>query len=447
MSAFVPHVLEVRDFTVRRPDGWSIGLPAITLARGGVAALYGPSGCGKTTLLEALFGLREHRAYTSSGQVLFQGRAFAAMTTQQQRLLRRTDLAILMQGAHSALDPLQPVGRQIEQATNSKEADVVSMLRRLGVAEAGTLVHRLPHEIAGGQAQRVLLAIAFLRQPALVIADEPSASLDGGSYAEMLAHLRGLVEQGCAVLLASHDDRLLRDLGAAVFALEDRVFRPALLQQAPWPALAARTENDPAPVLVARSLRVAFRARTVLDGVDFELARGEVVAVVGDSGAGKTTLARVLTGHLRPDAGVVERPPQRRAVQLVCQDAFASLTPGRTLRALLAEATEPSFDVAAAAEALRLPLAVLDRTAAQMSGGEQRRAALLRAMAVLPVVLVLDEPTASLDRATAAAVVESMLVLQKSSGMAMVVITHDHELAQAMTHRVVTVAGGRLCTR
>jgi len=447
MSAFVPHVLEVADFTVRRADGWSIGLPAITLARGGVAALYGPSGCGKTTLLEALFGVREHEPCTTRGRVLFQGEAFAAMTTQQQRLLRRKDLAILMQGAQSALDPLQPVGRQIEQATQCRGAEVVSMLQRLGVADAATLVRRLPHEIAGGQAQRVLLAVAFLRQPALVIADEPSASLDGGSYAEMLAHLRGLVEHGCAVLLASHDDRLLRDLGAAVFALEDRDFRPSQLQQAPWPALAAGSERHDAPVLVAHSVRVAFGSRTVLDGVDFQLGRGEVVGIVGDSGAGKTTLARVLAGHLRPDAGAVERPPRRSAVQLVCQDAFASLTPGRTLRELLAEATAPSFDVAAAAAALRLPLAVLDRTAAQMSGGERRRAALLRALAVQPMALVLDEPTASLDRATAAAVVESMLVLQQSSGLAMVVITHDHELAQAMSHRVVTVAGGRLCAQ
>ncbi|HEU4417305.1 MAG TPA: ATP-binding cassette domain-containing protein, partial [Planctomycetota bacterium] len=413
----MPHVLEVADFTVRRADGWSIGLPAITLARGGVAALYGPSGCGKTTLLEALFGLRGHEPYTTEGQVLFQGKAFAAMTPQQQRLLRRADVAILMQGAHSALDPLQPVGRQVEQATQCSGGTVVSMLQRLGIAEAETLVRRLPHEIAGGQAQRVLLAIAFLRQPALVVADEPSASLDGGSYAEMLAHLRGLVEQGSAVLLASHDERLLRDLGAAVFALEDRNFRPALLRAAPWPALGARSESDAAPVLAARSVRVAFGARTVLEGVDFEVGRGEVVGIVGESGAGKTTLARVLTGHLRPDAGAVERPPQRSAVQLVCQDAFASLTPGRTLRELLAEATAPSFDVAAAAAALRLPLAVFDRTAAQMSGGERRRAALLRALAVQPVVLVLDEPTASLDRATAAAVVESMLVLQQSSGL------------------------------
>src|SRR5262245_28365384 len=125
-ARLVPHVLEVRDFTVRRADGWSIGLPALTLARGGVAALHGPSGCGKTTLLEALFGLREQGLYATSGGVLIQGKPFGAMAPQQQRLLRRTDLAILVQGAHSALDPLQPVGRQVEQATSCNEAAVVS---------------------------------------------------------------------------------------------------------------------------------------------------------------------------------------------------------------------------------------------------------------------------------------------------------------------------------
>ncbi len=444
-AIFVQPILEVADFTVRRADGWSIGLPTMSLMAGAVAAIDGPSGCGKTTMLQALFGLLDHQHWTTSGRVLCQGREVAAMPPAARRHLLQNHLAILVQDAHSALDPLQAVGRQVAQATHRGEGDIVLMLQRLGVDEATALVRRLPHEISGGQAQRVLLAIAFLRAPALVVADEPSASLDGDSYAELRDHLRGLVAQGSAVLLATHDHRLLRDLDAAVHVVENGLFCPADPREMAWPARAGGDDIGQVPVLAARSVRVAFGPRLVLDRVDFQVCRGESVAIVGESGAGKTTLARVLAGHRRPDAGTVERPARAGAVQLVCQDAFGSLTPGRALRGLLAEAQAPFFDLGAAATTLRLEAALLDRPAARMSGGERRRAALLRAVAVQPDVMVLDEPTASLDRATAVGVMESLLRLQQSRSLALVVITHDLELAHAIAHRTITIRGGRLC--
>ena len=175
------------------------------------------------------------------------------------------------------------------------------------------------------------------------------------------------------------------------------------------------------------------------------LHRGEIVALLGESGAGKTTLMRVLAGHLVPDAGGVTRPERRTAVQLVCQDAFGSLTPGRTLRGLLLEARAPYFDAAAGVNSVELSEDVLQRTAAQMSGGERRRAALLRALAVQPDVLLLDEPTASLDRGAAIKVIENLLTMQRSRALALVIVTHDAELAQAIAHRAFEIRGGQLC--
>ncbi len=437
-------LLEVADFVVHAADGAAFRLPAMLLQRGEVHALYGPSGCGKTTLLFALFGLLRRPGWSVAGRVSCGGRELASVPAEEHRRLLRQDVAFLQQDAHTALDPLQPVGAQIAQATGRPEGEVQAMRQQLGVADAAALCSRLPHAISGGQAQRALLAIAFLRQPALVVADEPSASLDGGNYAELVAQLQALIARGSAVLMATHDHRLLRDLAASVYTLQDGSFVRGEPAPLPWP-VQPREGIGTVPVLAARGLGVAFGARTVLDGDDLELRRGEIVAIAGESGAGKTTLVRVLAGHRQPDRGRVERPDRRTAVQLVCQDAYGSLTPGRPLQSLLAEAKAPFFDAAAGAASVRLGAELLERTRERLSGGERRRAAMLRALAVQPDVLMLDEPTASLDRATAVAVIESLMAMQKRLGLAMIVVTHDLELARAIAHRVLVVQGGRLC--
>lgn len=439
-------LLEVDNLRLCGPNGLDVTLPRLELQRGKVAAIYGPSGCGKSSLLAALFGLLQRPGWTVAGRVQFQGRDLATQTAAEQQHFLRHDLAFLQQDAHAALDPLLAVGKQIEQATFKVESEVLAMLGRLGVDDGARLAQRLPHAISGGQAQRVLLAIAFLRQPALVVADEPSASLDGGSYAELLARLRELIANGAAVLVATHDHRLLRDLGADVHVLQDGAFARAEPKEPPWPQRPV-LDSGSLPLLAARGVRVAFGERVVLDDVDFELRRGEIVCLVGESGAGKTTLVRVLAGHLRPDRGSVQRPERVSAVQLVCQDAFGSLTPRRLLRRLLAEAKAPFFDADAGAVAVKLPGVLLERTREGMSGGERKRAALLRALAVQPDVLLLDEPTASLDRVTATAVVETLLVMQRSRGLGLVLVTHDATLATSLGHRVIEVKDGKLWPR
>lgn len=440
----VQALLEVADYSLSDGERFSVTLPELRLLPGQTAALYGPSGCGKTSMLMSIFGLLEREGWRGQGEVQFRGRSLHELAGSDLLKLRRKEVAFLMQDAHNALDPLVRVGEQVFAATGAAPDQIHAMLGRLGVDDAAQLCQRQPHRISGGQAQRVLLAIAFLREPTVVIADEPSASLDGGSYAELLARLRELVESGSALLLATHDHRLLRDMNADIYALQDGAFLRAEPDQLPWPPRAKEVIGS-VPVLEAKQVSVAYGDRKVLDNVDFVLRSGEITALLGESGAGKTTLLRVLAGHRRPDSGLVKRPDRKSAVQLVCQDALASLTPGRRLHSLLNEASAPSFDALAGARSVQLPEQLLMRSAAQMSGGEHRRAALLRSIAVQPEVLLLDEPTASLDRAAAVAVIDNLLTMQRNRAVAIVVATHDESLAAAIAHRQLTVREGQLC--
>ncbi|MBL9076501.1 MAG: ABC transporter ATP-binding protein [Planctomycetes bacterium] len=437
-------LLEVDALSVRRGTR-VLRLPQLALAAGQVAALHAPSGAGKSTLLAALFGLLDPAAEVA-GTVRWRGQPWPQLAPEQRRRVLRREIAFVLQDAPTALDPLARVGHQIERATERGSEAVDAALRQLGVADAPGVCRRWPHQVSGGEAQRALLALALLRRPALVVADEPSASLDGAAYAACVDALRGLAAGGAVLLLATHDGRLLRDLAARVLVLRDGAFVPGEPAHEPWPHAVRDGDVGTVPVLQAEGLSVGFAGRAVLRGVDFLVRRGEVVALVGASGTGKTTLARVLAGHLRPDAGRVVRPQRAHAVQLVPQDAFASLTPGRTLQSLLDE-TRAGSDLGPLLEQLQFGPELLARTAAGLSGGERRRAALLRALTVRPDVLVLDEPTAGLDRATAVAAMRSVFLLQRQRGMAIVLITHDLELAQTAAHRLVTLSEGSLWQR
>lgn len=361
-----------------------------------------------------------------------------ALDARARRALLRDQVTVLPQEAHAALDPLLTVGAQFGVLARAEPRAMCSTLERLGIGDPVALCRRHPHEVSGGEAQRVLLAVALLRRPRLLLADEPTSSLDDASVARWRSGLAELRAGGTAVVTASHDRRLqghadelqLAWDGAGGFAAgrSPDEFRPGAV-----PVAGART------VLSLRGVAVCRGGRKLLDGVDLVLREGESMALCGPSGSGKSTLARVLAGHLAPDAGVVERPLGPRSVQLVFQDAWASLTPGRTIGSLLAEAgAAPSL-----AARLGLGAAQLARTARELSGGERQRAALVRALGPAPGLLVLDEAASMLDPATARSLVELLWRLEPRP--ALLWITHDEEFARAVASQVRRMESGRLC--
>jgi len=196
-------------------------------------------------------------------------------------------------------------------------------------------------------------------------------------------------------------------------------------------------------LLECRNLRVSLGGRQIVRGVDLELHAGQIVAIVGPSGSGKTTFARLLSGHLHADSGWIGG--MGHGVQMLFQEAYASLTPHRSILDLVQETAVPGFSILVEAARLGLSPEQLACTAGELSAGQRRRAALLRALSVAPSVLILDEPTASLDHGTASWVMKAVLDVLYRHRLACLLITHDRSLARAVAHEVLEMADGVLC--
>ncbi|MCA8943223.1 MAG: ATP-binding cassette domain-containing protein [Planctomycetes bacterium] len=426
------------DGVVRREDvAFELSVPGFEIGPGGVVAVVGSSGAGKSSLFTAWFGLGAGVRF--EGERAWCGEPFPATGSEAHRALLRESVCIVPQDAHGAFDPLQRLAPQLERAVGRSRADRVRAAFVALGREPG-LLRRFPHELSGGQLRSALLAVALAREAALTVADEPSVGLDGAAASRLGDELSRVASEAGALLIATHDLDFAGRLGATCWSIADGSLVRGRGDAVEWPRVdAAPAEGRSSAILELDGVAVELGGESVLESVDFRVASGESVAILGASGAGKSTLARVIAGRLSPAVGRVVRHCGLRDVQLVSQDAGGSLTPHRTVRELVSEAAAPGFALDDEADAVRLPRALLDRRPAELSGGERRRVALLRALAVRPKCLVLDEPTSDLDGGTAVDVVASILETRRRRPMTMIWITHDTGLAHAVANRVVTL--------
>ncbi|QDL90785.1 ABC transporter ATP-binding protein [Paroceanicella profunda] len=477
----------------------------LAVAPGGRLGLIGASGSGKTTALRAALGLLPPDGRITSGTVSFDGRD---ITAGPPRGLRGAGLAMVFQDARASLNPVRSAGDQIADALQAHaalsrtaaRARALDLLGEAGLAEPGAVAGAVAHRLSGGQCQRVAIAAALACGPRLLVADEPATGLDGPGRAAVVALLDRLCRsRGMALVLISHDLRLAARLCDRVAVMEggrvieagpaERIFRHPeqprtrrLLAACPAPGrgLAELDPQAPAlpprrpapagpPLLSLRGLGKRFgRGGGGLQDISLDLAPGSCVGLTGESGAGKTTLARIIARLEDPDTGRIlldgtdlaacparrfHAHPARGAVQLVFQDPLDSLTPRRPVSEAIAEPLRRLTGLRGAALAARvaelagqvsLDPALLTRLPGALSGGQRARVGLARALAPAPRLLVLDEPTAALDMHVQAGVLHLLERLRAQLGLTCLLVSHDLEVLRLMCDRVVVMQAGRI---
>ena len=492
-------LLAVHDLSVRFGDATVVDRVSFEIAAGEKFALVGESGSGKTVTALQLMGMTPEA--DTSGSVLFEGREIRTMAQPQLRALRGKSIAMIFQEPMTALNPLFTIGNQIAEVLMLHEGlsaraaalRAVELLDKTGIPEPARRALSYPHQLSGGQRQRAMIAMALACKPRLLIADEPTTALDVTIQVQILALLDQLQrDEGMAVLMITHDLNLVKRFADRVGVMQQgrlvEVADRATLFEAPREAYTQRLlashakrmvseHSDGAPLLQANDLRCRFfikqgwfrqREFVAVDSLKLTLARGETLGIVGESGSGKSTLGMALLqlsvasteGQVVFDGQPIsamrsaQLQPLRAQMQVVFQDPFASLSPRRTIEQTVSEGLalhQPQLTreqlrdaVAAALNEVGLAPAMMARYPHEFSGGQRQRIAIARALVLKPALILLDEPTSSLDVSVQYQVLELLAKLQQRYGIAYLFISHDLAVIRAMAHRVLVMKDGKV---
>ncbi len=476
---------------------------SFTVNRGEVVALIGESGSGKTTTSLATLGYARPGCRIAGGQVFLNGTDVLSLDPKGRRRLRGNRVAYVAQSAAAAFNPSLTIEQQVVESAaihrlmsrSEARRRAVELYRKLDLPEPETLGARYPHQVSGGQLQRLMAAMAMACTPELLVLDEPTTALDVTTQIEVLTVFKDIIRtQGTAAIYVTHDlavvaqiaDRILVMLEGEIVergATEQIVGRPAhaytktlmaAVRLAPLDedheAGSARDgPSEESPVVSVEHLSAGYgRARRslVLRDVSIVVPRGQTIGIIGESGCGKSTLARVISGLLAPLSGQVlhhDRPLPGRAkdrdreslrrIQIVFQMPDVAINPRQRVRDVLGRPLEFFLGtreakrrdrIAELLEMVELPPEFESRFPAELSGGQKQRVNLARALGAEPELILCDEVTSSLDTVVGAAIIDLLRQLQQRLGVTYLFISHDLSTVASFADRIVVLYAGQV---
>jgi peptide/nickel transport system ATP-binding protein len=496
---------------------------------GETVAIVGESGSGKSVTSLSIMRLLAKGSSRVEGSITLNGRDILSLSDKEMRAVRGKDAAMIFQEPMTSLNPIFTIGRQISEALTchgdiskaDARAETIRLLEKVRIPNAASRFDEYPHQFSGGMRQRVMIAMALASRPKLLIADEPTTALDVTIQGQILDLIKVLQEEeGMSVLFITHDMGVVAEIADRTIVMyrgeavetgtTDDIFRRgkhpytrALLSAVPrlgsmegrkWPLrfpvidtatgerhepveVAETVDRRKTPILEVKNLVTRFDIRGGLFGrrtgaihavenVSFDLFQGETLALVGESGCGKSTTGRSITRLLHPNSGSVNLDGydvlnldatglrhMRRSIQMIFQDPFASLNPRMTVGAAVAEpivehglgtraqAREKAADLL---ERVGLKPDMMKRYPHEFSGGQRQRICIARALALDPKVIVADESVSALDVSIKAQVCNLLMDLQQSLNLAFLFISHDMAVVERVSHRVAVMYLGEI---
>ncbi|OWJ69107.1 dipeptide ABC transporter ATP-binding protein [Inquilinus limosus] len=481
---------------VLKDVGFRVGRSAIT-------ALVGESGSGKSTLINAILGLHGASAYRLEAKSLrFAGTDLTRLSVREWHGLRGRRIGYVAQDATGSLNPLRRVGAQLIEALRihhpglarrTAQDEALERLAQVGFDEPRRVFDSYPHQLSGGMNQRVAIAATLAGDLELLLADEPTSSLDVSVQRQVLDHLTSVIARsGVSLLLITHDLALAADRADRLLVMKDgeivedgptrrvlerprHLYTRALIAAAPTLAgSGADAVSSPVAasdtLLRVRGLTKSYRisqGREVraFEEISFDLRPRETLCIVGESGSGKTSLVRTVLQLTVADQGEVSfdgyrvgdlrgagLKRYRRDAQMVYQNPYTALNPHHPVAAILREPLQihgvgsRREQQAAASELLArvgLPEAFMSKRPGELSGGQRQRVAIARALITRPKMLVLDESVSALDVSAQQAILRLLRTLQDSFGLAYLFITHDLAVARQFSDRILVMRKGR----
>jgi len=488
-------LLEMKDIVI---DGFSderwheiIKGVDLTLHRGEVMGLIGESGAGKSTLGLAAMGFARPGCRLTSGSIKFDGVELMGMPERKRRELWGSRIAYVAQSAAASFNPAHKLIEQTVEATvghgiqsdSTARSDAVDLYGALQLPDPENIGERYPHQVSGGQLQRMMTAMAMSPRPDLIIFDEPTTALDVTTQVEVLIAMRDIVEQfDTAAIYITHDLSVVAQMADFIKVLRygeevEEAETRKMLKSPEMPytkslwsvrSLEKPEEKNSDIVVSIKGVDAAYgNTVRVLHDVTIDIPRGSTVAVVGESGSGKSTTARVITGLLPPENGEIlfngevlpgqlkdRSKDQLRRIQMIYhQMADTAMNPRHTVEEIIGRPLQFYHGLTGPArrnrvtellKLIELDESFLDRLPNEMSGGQKQRICIARALAADPEVIICDEVTSALDQIVQEGILKLLLRLQKELGITYMFITHDIATVRAISDEIVVMFQGKV---
>ncbi|MDX8479777.1 ABC transporter ATP-binding protein [Mesorhizobium sp. VK24D] len=473
---------------------------SLDIADGEIIALIGESGSGKTTVALSLMGHARPGCRITGGEINVNGKNMAALPEKERAKLRGTDIAYVPQSAAASFNPSSTIMEQVIEVTRihrlmppeQARKRAVELFRALSLPDPEGIGSRYPHQVSGGQLQRLAAAMALIGDPKLVIFDEPTTALDVTTQIDVLKAFKSVMKAGgIAGVYVSHDLAVVAQIADRIVVLkggevQETGTTAAILSDAKHPytrELLAAFEPKPRqtladaeatakPLLRIENLTAGYGAVRAdglpliraVHSVSLVVEKGRNLGVIGESGCGKSTLARVIAGIHPAAAGEIvfdgtqlERAARKRSqdqlreMQIVFQYADTALNPAKPVEDIISrplafyhrlDRQARSKRVDELLDMVRLPRALRYRHPSELSGGQKQRVNFARALAANPKLIICDEITSALDTVVASAVIELLKELQRELGLSYIFISHDLSVVEAICDEIMVMYNG-----